>query len=82
MKGQFIKTNKTRWNLKMAILKKYGTETAFAEKVGITKSHLTHIIVGRWPGWHHRKKIIDLLGYSENMEEWLFKQGGGNGKDH
>ena len=79
MRGRFENTGKARWHLKLAIIKQFGTEAAFAKKIGITKSHLTHIVVGRYPGWTHRKKIVAILGYPE---EWLFQQGdNGNGKD-
>lgn len=72
MRGKLKDPKKVRWNLKLVILQKYGTETRFAKIIGISKAQLSHIIVGRNPGWHIRAKAEKLLGYPE---KWLFKQG-------
>jgi len=72
MRGKLKNPTKVRWNLKMAILKKYGTEKRFAQILGVSKAHLSHIIVGRSPGWNLRKKMVQLLDESES---WLFKEG-------
>lgn len=70
---------KVRWNLKKALLERRMMATELAEKVGTTRNYLSHIIMGRYPGWPYRKKIAAILGYSE---DWLFKQGdNGNGKN-
>ena len=58
----------------MAILQHYGSETAFAKVLGISRAQLTHIIVGRNPGWHIREKASSLLGHSE---DFLFEGGYG-----
>ncbi|RKX71470.1 hypothetical protein DRP53_01450 [candidate division WOR-3 bacterium] len=71
MRGKLKDPSRVRWNLKLAILRKYGTETNFARILGISKAQLSHIIVGRAPGWNLRKKVAELLGYPQ---EWLFKQ--------
>jgi transcriptional regulator with XRE-family HTH domain len=66
MSAQIKKTDRVRWNLKFAILLKFGSETKFAEALGISRQQLTHIIVGRNPGYHIRKKASELLGYPES----------------
>jgi len=65
MSGRIKNPDRVRWPFKIAILTKYGTETDFAKLLGISRQQLTHIIVGRTPGWHIRKKASELLGFSE-----------------
>ncbi|MGB3341286.1 MAG: helix-turn-helix transcriptional regulator [bacterium] len=77
MSGRVKNPDRVRWPLKIAILTKYGTETEFARVLGISRQQLTHIIVGRNPGWHIRKKASELLGFSE---AYLF--GSDSGKDN
>lgn len=76
MSGRIKNTKKVRWNLKFAILSKYGSETEFAKILEISRQQLSHIIVGRNPGWHIRGKASELLGKSK---EYLF--GGNNDKN-
>ena len=73
MKGRLGHSEKIRWNLKFAIIRQYDTEIDFAKILGISRSHLTHIVVGRYPGWSYREKIAKLLGHPV---DWLFKSGG------
>lgn len=73
MSGRIKNPERVRWRLKTEILMQHGSETTFAELMGISRAQLTHIIVGRNPGWHIRKKSAQLLNRSE---EWLFKLGG------
>lgn len=61
-----------RWDLKMAILRRYGTQRAFTNLVGISDASLTHIVVGRQPGHPHREKIAELLG--ESVESLFGKE--------
>ena len=50
-----------------------------AKEIGTSRNYMSHIIMGRYPGWPYRKKIVAILGYPE---EWLFQQGdNGNGKN-
>jgi hypothetical protein len=80
MKSSIRDRSLIRWNLKIAIMRSHGTATRFARLLGISRQQLSHIIVGREPGWPYRKKIAAILGHDE---EWLFKQGVGNGNgDH
>ena len=71
--GRIKNPERVRWRLKLAIIRQYGTEQAFAKVLGISLQQLSHIIMGRNKGWHVREKISKLLGKSE---EWLFKLGG------
>ena len=64
-----------RWNLKKALLERRMLAQELALMVGTSRAYLSHVIVGRYPGWPYRKKIAAILGYDE---EWLFKQGEGN----
>jgi len=73
MQGRLKHSEKIRWNLKFAIIRQCDTEVDFAKILGISRSQLTHIVVGRYPGWPYREKIAKLLGHSE---DWLFKTGG------
>lgn len=69
-----------RWNLKKALMERRMLAQELARKVGTTRGYLSHVIMGRYPGWPYRKKIAAILGYDV---EWLFKQGVGNGNgDH
>lgn len=65
MGGRIKNPDRVRWPFKIAILTKYGTETDFAKVLGMSRQQLTHIIVGRNPGWHIREKSSELLGLSE-----------------
>ena len=49
-----------------------------AAQIGTSSNYLSHIIMGRYPGWPYRKKISAVLGYPE---EWLFKRGGNFDQD-
>jgi transcriptional regulator with XRE-family HTH domain len=64
-----------RWNLKRALIERRMLAQDLAKKVGTSRAYLSHVIVGRYPGWPYRKKIAAILGYDE---DWLFKQGEGN----
>jgi hypothetical protein len=64
-----------RWNLKKALLERRMLAQELALMVGTSRAYLSHVIVGRYPGWPYRKKIAAILGYDE---KWLFKQGEGN----
>ena len=76
---KIVHPEKVRWNLKRALLERRMMVTELAAKVGTTRNYLSHVIMGRYPGWRYREKISKVLGYSE---EWLFQQGdNGNGKD-
>jgi|GEM_PF-2615250 len=77
MSGRIKNPDQVRWNLKFAILTKYGSETRFAQLIGISRQQLTHIIVGRNPGRHIRKRAAELLG---KTVEFLF--GGKNGNSN
>lgn len=79
MRGKLKDRSKVHWNLKLEILKQFGTEVEFAKRLGMSKSQLTHIVVGRYPGWPYRKKIAAILGCSER---WLFEQEGSDGKNN
>lgn len=61
-----------RWNLKKALLEKRLMAIELADLVGMSRKYLAHVVMGRYPGYPYRKKIAEILGYSE---EWLFKQG-------
>lgn len=63
---------RVRWNLKKALFEKRMMVSELAELVGSTRNYLSHVIMGRYPGWPYRKKICEVLGYPE---DWLFKQG-------
>jgi len=79
MKGKLKVTTTIRWNLKFAILRKFGTEVALAKLLGIGKAQLSHIITGRLPGWPYRQKIAKLLDCDE---EFLFGGKNGNSNRH
>lgn len=63
---------KVRWNLKRALFEKRMMVTELAEKVGSTRNYLSHVVMGRYPGYPYRKKISKVLGYPV---DWLFKIG-------
>jgi hypothetical protein len=77
MSGRVKHPERVRWAFKVAILTKYGSETAFAQALGVSRQQLTHIVVGRNPGWHIRKKASELL---DLPEAYLF--GGVSGKNN
>lgn len=70
---------KVRWNLKKALVEKHMMAMDLAEKISVSRNYLSHIIMGRYPGWPYRKKIAAVLDYPE---EWLFKQGEDCGGDN
>lgn len=63
---------KVRWNLKKAMLEKRMLAIDLAKKIGASAAYLSHVIMGRYPGYPYREKIAKILGYPE---EWLFRQG-------
>ena len=63
---------RVRWNLKKALIERHMMAMDLAAQVGVSRNYLTHIIMGRYPGWPYRKKIAEILGYPD---EYLFKQG-------
>ena len=76
---RIIHPEKVRWNLKKALLEKHMMAQDLAKEIGTSRNYMSHIIMGRYPGWPYRKKIVAILGYPE---EWLFQQGdNGNGKN-
>ncbi len=67
-----------RWNLKKALMERRMLTQDLARLVGTSKAYMSHVIVGRYPGWPYRGKIAAILGYDE---EWLFKQEKDSGND-
>lgn len=63
---------RVRWNLKRALLERRMIAMDLAQKVGTSRNYMSHIIMGRYPGWPYRKKVAKVLGYPE---DWLFKLG-------
>jgi len=76
---RIIHPEKVRWNLKKALLEKHMMAQDLAKKVGTSRNYMSHIIMGRYPGWPYRKKIAAILGRSE---KWLFEQEGSDGKNN
>ncbi|MCK4252151.1 helix-turn-helix transcriptional regulator, partial [candidate division WOR-3 bacterium] len=67
---KIVHPEKVRWNLKRALLEKRMMVTELAVIVGTTRNYLSHVIMGRYPGWKYRTKISNALNYPE---EWLFQ---------
>jgi hypothetical protein len=51
-----------RYNLKMKIIKEFGTQKKFADKVKIRPQRLSAIIQGDRPSTKERERIADILG--------------------
>lgn len=62
-----------RWNLKRALIERRMLAQDLAKRIGTTPGYLSHVIMGRYPGWPYRKPIAKILGFDE---VWLFDQDG------
>jgi len=51
-----------RYNLKMKIIKQFGTQKKFADEVKIRPQRLSAIIQGDRPSIKERERITDILG--------------------
>jgi len=76
--GRIKNLNRVRWNLKRALIERRMLAVDLADMIGVSRAYLTHVIVGRYPGYPYRKRIAEILGYPV---WWLFEQGGNGGED-